>query len=226
MATTTTLLFDAGGVLVHPDWARVAATLRGAGIAVDAAALAGQEHLAWKALDTPAIARGSNDGRRARSFLDLVFAGAGVPEAARPAAHAALEGPRRAGRLWVAVPDEVPGALAALAARGLRLGVVSNSNGTVRQKLVEVGLGRWFEVMLDSAEEGIEKPDPAIFHRALERLGERPEHAMFVGDLVNIDVVGARAAGLRPVLMDRAWIRDDADCPRIRSLDALVSLLG
>lgn len=222
MTSPSPILFDAGGVLVHPDWRLVSALLANLGHALPAEALAAQEHPAWRTLDDAGLARG-NDGRRVKAFLAWVLGAAGLPAHAIDAAQDAIEGPRRAGQLWVDVPPEVPGALAALKARGHRLGVVSNSNGTVKAKLVEVGLGGFFEVMLDSAEEGVEKPDPEIFRRALARMGV--EGGWFVGDLYHIDVVGARAAGLSPVLMDRAWLRDDADCPRIRSLDGLLALV-
>src|SRR5438876_561774 len=55
---------------------------------------------------------------------------------------------------------------------------------------------------LDSQVVGIEKPDPRIFHLALDRLGVRPEEALFAGDIYAIDMVGARAAGIEGKLMD------------------------
>jgi FMN phosphatase YigB (HAD superfamily) len=68
----------------------------------------------------------------------------------------------------------------------------------------------------------VEKPDPRFFRIALERSGASPESTIHVGDLYYVDVVGARNAGLRGVLLDEANLRPDADCPRVRSLDHLV----
>ena len=68
-------------------------------------------------------------------------------------------------------------------------------------------------MVIDSAVEGVEKPDPAIFRLALERTGVAPEDALYAGDIYSIDVVGARAAGLRPVLVDEGDLYPDADCP-------------
>jgi FMN phosphatase YigB (HAD superfamily) len=76
-------------------------------------------------------------------------------------------------------------------------------------------------VILDSFEEGIEKPDPRIFELALERSGGRKETTVHVGDLYHVDVVGARAAGIEAVLIDSAGLYAAADCTRVASLTAL-----
>jgi FMN phosphatase YigB (HAD superfamily) len=79
-----------------------------------------------------------------------------------------------------------------------------------------------FDVVLDSADEGVEKPDPRFFEIALERSGAQASTTIHVGDLYYVDVVGARNAGLRAVLLDEANLRPDADCPRVRTLSELV----
>jgi len=99
-----------------------------------------------------------------------------------------------------------PGALAALEELSprFRLAVVSNAGGRVGAKLVAKGFGPHLLAVVDSGLEGVEKPDPRIFHLACERVGVRPERTLYVGDLHAVDVVGSRAAGLRPVLLDPA----------------------
>ncbi len=72
---------------------------------------------------------------------------------------------------------------------------------------------------------GIDKPDPRIFHLAAERMGVRPADALYVGDIFEIDVEGARAAGMHAVLLDPLWKRDDLDCDRIRAIPDLLGLL-
>ena len=85
----------------------------------------------------------------------------------------------------------------------MRVAVVSNSDGSVRGSLGEAGLLDLFEFVVDSHEVGVAKPDPAIFHAALERMGLEPSNAWYVGDSVFHDVNGARAAGLsRALLVD------------------------
>jgi putative hydrolase of the HAD superfamily len=97
-----------------------------------------------------------------------------------------------------------PGALDALAVLRpkLKLGVVSNAGGRVKEKLVARGFGPHLLTVVDSGLEGVEKPDPRIFLRACERMGVEPSRAAYVGDLHAIDVLGARAAGLEAFLLD------------------------
>ena len=80
-----------------------------------------------------------------------------------------------------------------------------------------------FDVVIDSHEVGVEKPDPRIFDFALEAAGCAPERAVYVGDIYRIDVVGARAAGIPAILFDRAGRATNVDCLTIRSLAELVS---
>jgi FMN phosphatase YigB (HAD superfamily) len=102
--------------------------------------------------------------------------------------------------------------------------VVSNANGRLRHLFDRVDLTKWFDHVLDSHEWGVEKPDPRLFHLALEQAGAEPSRTIHVGDLYHVDVVGARQAGLREgVLFDMAGLYGAADCPRVGSLDALVA---
>ena len=80
--------------------------------------------------------------------------------------------------------------------------------------------------MVDSAEEGIEKPDPRLFHIALQRMQATTEEAAFVGDIFKVDMVGARAAGLLAILLDAHGVHGDKACERIASLGELTGLLA
>ena len=128
--------------------------------------------------------------------------------------------------LWETVPDEVRPALAALRARGLQLVVVSNANGTLVSAFTRLGLVAALDVIFDSYIVGIEKPDPRVFHLALERAGARAETTVHVGDLYHVDVVGARSAGIAAILLDVANLYADYDCRRVRSLTELVEFLA
>ena len=95
--------------------------------------------------------------------------------------------------------EPIPGVaqtLAQLRARGLELAVVGNWDISIHERLAELGLTPFFSVIVSSAEVGVMKPDPAIFHAALERLGVRAERALHVGD-DPVDERGARAAGMQ-----------------------------
>jgi putative hydrolase of the HAD superfamily len=104
----------------------------------------------------------------------------------------------------------------------LRLTVVSNANGTLCAHLDRLDLSRYVQCVLDSFDFGVEKPDPRLFQLALERSGADAASTIHVGDLYQVDVVGARAAGLRGVLLDEHGLYEGADCPRVRSLSELV----
>lgn len=78
-----------------------------------------------------------------------------------------------------------------------RLGIVSNFYGNLEAVCESAGLGSFFKVMVDSHCVGVEKPDPAIFRVALERLGATPERTVFIGDSLRRDREGARRMGMR-----------------------------
>lgn len=101
-----------------------------------------------------------------------------------------------------AYPDAEP-ALRGLRDRGLRLVVVSNWDCSLGRVLERCGLAELLDGAVSSAEAGSRKPDPAIFERALELAGCEADEALHVGDTPEEDVEGARAAGIRALLLDR-----------------------
>jgi HAD superfamily hydrolase (TIGR01509 family) len=217
------VFLDAGGVLVNPNWSRVSRTLGRHGVAVSAASLAAAEPLAKKRLDTGETIRTTNDRQRGWSYFDLVLTEAGIVlSEATAAALVELDLYHQQFNLWEEVPDEVAPALAALRAAGLRLAVVSNANGTLRQAFERLGLTQAVDTIFDSYDEGVEKPDPRFFRLALERTGSDAKTTVHVGDLYHVDVVGARSAGITPVLLDVADLYQGCDCMRVRSLMELV----
>ncbi len=116
--------------------------------------------------------------------------------------------------LWSRVLGGVPQALGRLNAAGVRLAVVSNSEGTVEAMLRDVGLRQQFEVVVDSWAVGITKPDPRIFHHALTTLNVAPGDAVMVGDSPTADVGGAAAAGIRGALLDPFDLHPATAAPR------------
>ncbi len=227
-ATVKTLFLDAGGVLCHPSWTRVSATLAEAGIVVSAEALARAEPHAKKAFDDALVISTTTDDSRGWLYFDGVLEHAGIPRSA--ATHTALERLRtyhRTENLWEWVPDEVTPALARLGAMDLTLVVVSNANGRLRYLFDRLGLTEYVDVVLDSHEWGVEKPDPRLFRIALEQSGGDARTTVHVGDLFHIDVAGARAAGLREgILFDAAGLYGEADCRRVRTLSELVEMVN
>ena len=219
-----TVFLDAGGVLMNPNFARVSEALARHGVEVAAEQLAAAEPHAKRALDVERTIVATKDDQRGRLYFHEVLTRAGVARSAgTDAALAEMRTYQRTYNLWESVPAEVPGVLAALRALGLRLVVVSNANGTLDAHFARLGLTSLVDLILDSQVEGVEKPDPRLFRIALDRSGASPDSTIHVGDFYQVDVVGARAAGLRAVLVDVAGLYDDADCPRVASLAELVT---
>jgi HAD superfamily hydrolase (TIGR01509 family) len=222
-----TVFLDAGGVLLYPNWWRVSEALAKHGAHVSPEALMLADPAARRELDDMGVIGGTTDASRGWLFFDLVLAHAGTERSeATAAALADLHAYHTSSNLWEYVPPGVVPALEMLRARGLRLVVVSNANGTLLAHMERLGMTARFDHILDSADEGVEKPDPRFFDIALARSGARKETTIHVGDLYHVDVVGARRAGLRGVLLDEANLRPDADCPRVASLGELVAAIA
>jgi putative hydrolase of the HAD superfamily len=227
--STAAVLFDLGGVLVHLDYAAIAAEAAALGFPLDAAALPRAEGFARRAIDARASAAGTargTDAARVPDYFDDVLAGAGLAAPARAELVPRLRAHHRERNLWRVPFSCARATLERLNAAGLRLGVVSNADGRAAAILAATGLAPSLDVIVDSHFEGVEKPDPEIFRRALARLGAAANETLFVGDIPSIDVVGARNAGLRPVLLDAAGVYSDADCDRIARPGELLGLLG
>ncbi|HPC83107.1 MAG TPA: HAD-IA family hydrolase [Thermoanaerobaculaceae bacterium] len=126
--------------------------------------------------------------------------------------------------LWRVYP-EVPDVLEGLGRRGLRLAAVSNWDSRLPAVLAGVGLDRHFEAVLVSALEGVEKPSPAMFQRALNRLGLTAPECLHVGDSPLDDYRGAESAGLRALLLDRHGLFSDG-YRRISDLRGIYAYLG
>ena len=222
-----TVFLDAGGVLVYPNWTRICEALDRHGVHADPRELAVAEPLAKRRLDVEKTINVTNDASRGWLYFNLVLEAAGVARSeATDAALAELHVFHMTNNLWEQVPDGIPDVLAGLVAAGLRLVVVSNANGTLREHFRRLGLDRYFVRILDSHDEGFEKPDPRLFESALRQSGATAASTIHVGDLYQVDVVGARAAGIRGVLLDERGLYEDADCPRVRSLKELMQEIG
>ena len=110
--------------------------------------------------------------------------------------------------------------LSSLRASGLKLGLITNGSVRMQSRKLEcLALSPMFDTVLISEAEGIHKPDPQIFHRALERLNANPGQGVFVGDHPEVDVAGAKAAGMRAI-----WRRDPR-VSRIVKADAVIAEL-
>jgi putative hydrolase of the HAD superfamily len=223
------VLFDLGGVLLRLDYDAIAASASEHGLPLEAASLARAEASARRAIDARAGTRGGapgSDATRLPDYFEDLLGAAGVEGPSRAALVARLRADHRAHNLWRVPLEGAAETLGALRRAGLRTGVVSNADGRAAELLEAAGLAGALEVVVDSHWEGVEKPDPEIFRRALDRLGVEAARTAFVGDIWSIDVVGSRAAGLRPILLDTTDGYRDAACERIARLADLLVLAG
>jgi HAD superfamily hydrolase (TIGR01509 family) len=194
------VLFDAGGTLIHVDGERIC---RAAGVGYDAPAFRSAETTAVAAVRALVLARPeSRDAERIPMYFDTMLSALGLGDAGRRREAArAIAAEHGRHNLWSKRADGSAETLLELKRRGYRTAVVSNADGRVRGLLEDAGLSPHLEFVVDSAEVGLEKPDARIFHAATSRLGLDPEACAYVGDIYEIDVVGAAGAGLHPILI-------------------------
>jgi putative hydrolase of the HAD superfamily len=219
------VLFDAGNTLIWLDHPFIVDTLREHGVETSVERLMEAEYAGKLLMDELARAGGADERTRARVYFAEMFRQAGADDAAFPALAQRMFARHAERNLWGNVRERTADTLEELRRRGYRLGVISNADGRVEALLESVGLRPHFELVIDSGVVGIDKPDPRIFHLAAERMGVEPAEALYVGDIYEIDVQGARAAGMGAVLIDPLWKRDGLDCDRIRAIHDLLDLL-
>ena len=129
-------------------------------------------------------------------------------------------------QMTLALYDDAPPAMDDLKDRGLKLGLISNVEHDINPIMEQLGLPQWLDIVVTSQETGFNKPHPEIFKAALKQAGVKPAEAIYVGDQYQVDVVGARGAGLKGVLIDRLdYNKEVTDCPKIKSLTELSGLL-
>jgi putative hydrolase of the HAD superfamily len=218
------ILFDAGGVFLLPDPTilgplleyhggdpRVAAHRRAHYAGMAAKSAAGAQEKFW------------------HDYNEAYVRAVGVPADEVELAATVLDRTRNA---WIwrwPIPESVQ-ALQALSALGVPMGVVSNASGQIAEVLCRSGVCQAGEgphtpvrVVVDSHLVGVAKPDPHIFDFAMPYFeGMDRSHIAYVGDSVTMDVVGARAAGLSPILLDPYDDHPGADFRRVASLLELV----
>jgi HAD superfamily hydrolase (TIGR01549 family) len=126
---------------------------------------------------------------------------------------------------WQVFPEVMP-TLATLRGR-YTLGVISDWGVALGAILRDHDLSPYFDFLVVSATSRRAKPDPALFTLALERANALGQYTLYIGDTYVQDILGARAAGIHPILIDRRQVYDPAqlDCPVIHTLDELLPLL-
>jgi putative hydrolase of the HAD superfamily len=128
-------------------------------------------------------------------------------------------------RRWVLLPDTIS-TLQSLEQKGFILGVVANWDENLGRLLNGLGIGRFFRLIVSSRAVNEEKPDPGIIKHALRKLAANPSEAIYVGNEYEVDVIAARRAGVKPILIDRHGFLPYADCLRFGGLSEMAAYLG
>ncbi|HKE02344.1 MAG TPA: HAD-IA family hydrolase [Planctomycetota bacterium] len=222
------VLLDAGNTLFFERPSRFdvyAAAARDLGLGVEPEAVREAMHAEHERLPRVDGEPVRYTDRWFRAYVPAVFRSLGAPEPTLPGLTDVVLARFRAEALFHLYPETIP-TLERLRALGLRLAVVSNWSPRLLGHLERLGVAQLLDAAVVSAVEGIEKPSPGIFECALEKLGVAPDESMHVGDHVVKDVEGARAAGVRAVLIDRAGQGAPAGVETISSLAELPRLVG
>lgn len=221
------IVFDAGNTLLRMDYPAIAAYLGERGLRVTEADVEDAELRARVRIDphlgpTASTESQGTHGLYVRYLLEhLGITGESDIEAITRWRFAY----NRPVGLWHLAAPDAAAALRRVKAAGLAAGVISNSNGQIRNILEATGLAQDVDVIIDSAVVGVEKPDPRIFALGLARAGVAASEAAYVGDLYSVDVLGARAAGLAAVLIDPRGYWGPRDCLLARDADHAVAIL-
>lgn len=226
------VLLDVGGVFFVPEHERILGAFERAECTTSADLLDRAHYTGAARMTTDLDVLEDWPGSWAR-YLDAYLTTCGAPDDAHDELHKHLDSEFADAALWIRVLPGCRDNLRALAARGVRLGIVSNADGLIGARLreheiLQVGPGPGVEVecVIDSGEVGVMKPDPRIFEIALDALNLPPDRVCYVGDMPGIDVVGARRANIRPFVIDPYDLHHDADYDRISSLAELADRIA
>jgi putative hydrolase of the HAD superfamily len=231
VAPPEAVLLDSGGVFLLPEHSRILGALARAECTASAGSLDAAHYRGASRFTTDLDVEGDWAGCW-QQYLELYVEECGVAVEDREEVHRHLDSEFADAALWLRVIPGCREGLQALAESGVRLGIISNADGLMAQRLRELeilqvgpGLGVEVECVIDSGDVGVMKPDPRIFEIALDAMAIDADRAWYVGDMPGIDVVGARRAGLNPVLMDPLGLHHDADYDRTDSLAALAGAI-
>ncbi len=224
------VFLDFGGTQARERRSRAALYVEAAasvGLALDEAAMARRMAEAHAALPR-VIGSGAGAAQRYsdgwfRAFIERIFhTGLGLPRDALPGLEQQLFACFSDPTTFELFPGTL-NLLRSLRDRGLGVGMISNWSPHLPELLEGLGLAEHLDPVLASASEGLEKPERALFERALEQAGIRSDQALHAGDHIDKDIRGARGAGLSAVLVDHGrHAADPRESERVESLEQLL----
>lgn len=220
------VFLDVGGTVVDPDpsfAAVVARVCADSGLPVTTEQVERLEPVVWAEVNARGYPLTAEDSRRFWRDIYVLFARhLGVP--AHDGLAERIYSTFADLRTWRLYPDAAD-AIAALRARGYRLGVVSNWEGWLEDLLEHLGVRSHFDLVVSSTRAGVAKPSPRIYRLALDQAGLAPADVVHVGDSPTHDAAPARSVGITPVLVDRLGRHPDFSGLRVGDLREIVDLL-
>lgn len=216
------VFFDVGNTLLFPDHDKTLAPLWSRGIRPTEAQLYGAERVARREMDRIVATTRKVDQQYWETYYSHLLTELAVSDLSLRSELVSLV---RTSSNWSRMRPGTKEVLAATKQKH-RLGVISNSDGHMAERLETVGLGEFFEHVIDSGNVGHEKPAPQIFQAALAAMSVPANRAVYIGDIYSIDYVGAQSVGMHSVLMDIAGAYAHESLPRIESLDRLQAAIS
>lgn len=214
------LFFDAGNTLVFADRSKTLAPLTSRGLTVTEPQIHAAERAARQFRDANAASQSNNPDLQYWHIYYRQLLGSSADETL----ISELVAVARTSSNWSVPPPGLRDVLSSLR-RKYRLAIISNSDGNIGDLFVRLGLADMFETITDSGRVGVQKPNPEIFHAALQSIGMSADKSLYIGDVYSIDYLGARAAGMHAVVFDPYETYASNGVPRITRLEDLEQYL-
>jgi HAD superfamily hydrolase (TIGR01549 family) len=219
------IFFDAGNTLIFPNYSKLVKSLAELDIIIEEKDFMIAEYRAKAKLAKVLKTVGEEAHPQPLIlYFDVVFQEMGLTETDLEKAREFISTRGSIAELFSNISPSTYTTLDQLQKGGYILGIVSNADGNLSKALDRFELSPYFRFIIDSKEVNYEKPDPRIFFLALERAQVQPYEAVHVGDIYPVDVLGARRAGIFPILVDPLGYYNDLDCLSIKKIDELLTL--
>ncbi len=212
------ILFDVGQTFLYPDFPFLKNLLAEYGVATDIETLNKGAATAREKIFR------HREVERWQEFFTFWMQFAGAPEQKIPDILPRIFARHKREHLWNWLDPTAPEVFAGLKKLGYPLGLISNSDGSIAGSMKKLGLSHFFDCIIDSHVVGVEKPDPRIFQIALAQIGLPAAQCVYIGDNYDRDVIGARQAGLTPILLDPFGVVSETDVLKLKQLSELVEM--